>query len=201
VSQLTGKTFSWSTDINFGTNSVMIKSAGNVSIKPTSPGQKLSVAGIIESTSGGFKFPDGTTISGVSYAQLEANTQTFAGNAWTAISWAGTSISNGIIVSGTAITFTQTGIYRITTMYRSCGADVWTATRLYGDGSTRGKSSGYGDSNAVPIVTVFFADVANTAVTYQLQVGRVTTGVTIITPSTIAGETPYAIVATIEKIR
>lgn len=34
---------------------------GNVGIGETSPGEKLSVAGTIESTSGGIKFPDGTT--------------------------------------------------------------------------------------------------------------------------------------------
>lgn len=34
---------------------------GNVGIGTTAPGQKLSVAGTVESTSGGFKFPDGTT--------------------------------------------------------------------------------------------------------------------------------------------
>ena len=34
---------------------------GNVGIGTTSPGQKLSVAGTIESTSGGIKFPDGIT--------------------------------------------------------------------------------------------------------------------------------------------
>lgn len=35
-------------------------SEGNVGIGTTSPGQKLTVAGTIESTSGGFKFPDST---------------------------------------------------------------------------------------------------------------------------------------------
>ncbi len=35
--------------------------AGNVGIGTTTPGQLLSVAGTIESTSGGFEFPDGTT--------------------------------------------------------------------------------------------------------------------------------------------
>ena len=33
---------------------------GNVGIGTASPGQRLSVAGKIESTSGGFRFPDGT---------------------------------------------------------------------------------------------------------------------------------------------
>ena len=34
---------------------------GNVGIGIAAPGQKLSVAGVVESTTGGFKFPDGTT--------------------------------------------------------------------------------------------------------------------------------------------
>jgi hypothetical protein len=40
---------------------MLITNAGNVGIGTTVPGQKLSVAGMVESTSGGFKFPDGTT--------------------------------------------------------------------------------------------------------------------------------------------
>ncbi|HBG78398.1 MAG TPA: hypothetical protein DDW84_06070 [Phycisphaerales bacterium] len=42
-------------------NNVTIKANGNVGIGTTNPGQKLTVAGTIESTSGGIKFPDGTT--------------------------------------------------------------------------------------------------------------------------------------------
>ena len=41
-------------------NTVLNEAGGNVGIGITSPGQRLSVAGTIESTSGGFKFPDGT---------------------------------------------------------------------------------------------------------------------------------------------
>lgn len=37
-----------------------ITSSGNVGIGSSNPGQKLTVAGTIESTSGGFKFPDGS---------------------------------------------------------------------------------------------------------------------------------------------
>jgi hypothetical protein len=38
-----------------------ITTSGNVGIGTSSPAQKLSVAGTIESTTGGVKFPDGTT--------------------------------------------------------------------------------------------------------------------------------------------
>jgi hypothetical protein len=38
-----------------------VTQAGNIGIGNSVPGQKLSVAGAIESTSGGFKFPDGST--------------------------------------------------------------------------------------------------------------------------------------------
>jgi len=51
-------------NIRFQTDSaerMVIGSAGNVGIGTASPGQKLSVAGTIESTTGGVKFPDGTT--------------------------------------------------------------------------------------------------------------------------------------------
>jgi hypothetical protein len=43
-----------------GTEWMRIKNTGEVGIGTTTPGQKLSVAGTIESTSGGIKFPDGS---------------------------------------------------------------------------------------------------------------------------------------------
>jgi hypothetical protein len=57
ASQLTNLPISsqWTTN-----GSSISYNSGNVGIGTTSPGQKLSVAGTIESTSGGFKFPDGT---------------------------------------------------------------------------------------------------------------------------------------------
>jgi hypothetical protein len=39
----------------------LVTSSGNVGIGNSSPGQKLTVAGTIESTTGGVKYPDGTT--------------------------------------------------------------------------------------------------------------------------------------------
>ena len=53
---------------------ISVTPAGDVGIGTSTPGQKLTVTGTIESTSGGFKFPDGSTQSsaaaaGVSYPQ------------------------------------------------------------------------------------------------------------------------------------
>jgi hypothetical protein len=60
--------------------------SGNVGIGTTTPGEKLSVAGTIESTSGGIKFPDGTTqtttlplVVSDSFPSGFAATETFSG--------------------------------------------------------------------------------------------------------------------------
>ena len=44
-------------------NILLAPTGGNVGIGTPTPGQRLSVAGTVESTSGGFRFPDGTTQS------------------------------------------------------------------------------------------------------------------------------------------
>ncbi|MBY0314551.1 MAG: hypothetical protein K2Q26_03465, partial [Bdellovibrionales bacterium] len=48
-------------DYMTSSNRLIIKASGNVGIGTNSPGQRLSVAGTIESTSGGIRFPDATT--------------------------------------------------------------------------------------------------------------------------------------------
>lgn len=47
--------------ITIGTNQIYKDASGNVGIGTASPGSKLSVVGVVESTTGGVKFPDGTT--------------------------------------------------------------------------------------------------------------------------------------------
>lgn len=44
-----------------GTERMRIDEVGNVGIGNASPASSLTVAGVIESTTGGVKFPDGTT--------------------------------------------------------------------------------------------------------------------------------------------
>ncbi len=46
--------------ISTGPNQFLIRASGGVGIGTNAPGEQLTVAGRIESTSGGFKFPDGT---------------------------------------------------------------------------------------------------------------------------------------------
>lgn len=50
----------WNTNVVNGGNALAILENGNTGIGTTTPGQKLTVAGIIQSSSGGFKFPDGS---------------------------------------------------------------------------------------------------------------------------------------------
>jgi hypothetical protein len=65
------------------TTRLSVLNNGNVGIGTSTPGQKLSVVGTIESTSGGFKFPDGTT-QVTAAAGVLPHFQTFtSGGTWT----------------------------------------------------------------------------------------------------------------------
>lgn len=177
-------------------------SAGNVGIGMDTPGSKLAVNGIIQSTSGGIKLPDGSVIDSIVYGQLEKTTPgVFAGNAWTDVSWDSLPVSRGISVSSANITFSKTGIYRITLTYRADGSDVWTGVRLYGNGSCRGRSAGWGSQAMIAAQSVtFLAEILDASYQYQLQFGRIGAPLNVIVPGAIMGETLPAIQAQIEKI-
>ena len=73
-----------------GVEVMRVDSSGNVGIGTTTPGQKLVVAGTVESTSGGFKFPDGTTQTSAASAVIPAGTvvlfyQAAAPTGWTQV--------------------------------------------------------------------------------------------------------------------
>jgi hypothetical protein len=53
-----GLQYVWRTS---GTERMRLDSSGNLGIGVVAPTSKIAAAGVIESTSGGFKFPDGTT--------------------------------------------------------------------------------------------------------------------------------------------
>ncbi len=57
--------------------------AGKVGIGTTNPGQKPSVAGTIESTTGGFKFPDGTTQASAGARVLGSRQAFTSSGTWT----------------------------------------------------------------------------------------------------------------------
>lgn len=64
----------------FGTAAYVVAN-GNVGIGTSSPGQKLAVAGIIQSTTGGVRFPDGSTqtTAGASTGKAIAMAMIFGG--------------------------------------------------------------------------------------------------------------------------
>jgi hypothetical protein len=75
-------------DVNALTERMRITASGNVGIGETSPTSKLAVAGLIHSTSGGFKFPDGTTQT---TAAIDGGGDITAVNAGTGLSGGGVS--------------------------------------------------------------------------------------------------------------
>ncbi len=60
VTKTGGGYISWETYDSGYKERMRITNAGNIGIGTTTPGEKFTVAGTVESTSGGFKFPDGS---------------------------------------------------------------------------------------------------------------------------------------------
>lgn len=115
-----------------GTYPLFIAKLGNVGIGTTNPGQKLSVAGTIESTSGGIKFPDGTTQTtaaggGMSSADYDSGWVSLAGGATT-------TLTHNLNLQ----------LFKNVMMYGSCGSDTSKPT-FYGGVSSSGTGA-YGFS-------------------------------------------------------
>ena len=58
-------------------DAVFVDDDGDVGVGTTSPGERLTVAGVVESTAGGFKFPDGTTQTTAAAANVGQLVQEF----------------------------------------------------------------------------------------------------------------------------
>ncbi|MFA4835380.1 MAG: tail fiber domain-containing protein [Dehalococcoidia bacterium] len=95
------------------TERMTITSAGNVGIGTTAPGQKLTVAGTIETTVGGIKFPDSTILTSASgnYVQKAGDTMT---GTLTNTAGANLATSSGNVGIGTAAPLTKLHVYGVT---------------------------------------------------------------------------------------
>lgn len=86
-----------------GLEKVRITNAGNVGIGTSTPSNKLSVTGTIESTTGGFKFPDGSVLT----SAINQGTSTFTGNTINqilAVTQTGTGTAANFVAQGTGST-------------------------------------------------------------------------------------------------
>ena len=92
----------------------LLVQSGKVGIGTLTPAQKLSVTGVIESTSGGFKFPDGTiqttAASGSTFSNCYIQPVTLSSNY--------TSCNAGYVVVG--MNFAQSAVWWPTANLRCC---------------------------------------------------------------------------------
>lgn len=136
-----------------GWQNLVLAEGGNVGIGTTSPGQKLTVAGVIESTSGGIKFPDGTTQTTAASGALPTcsvgdSLVINASGAWACSSTAFKSSCKAILGAGQS---TGNGTYWIKTSSTNGPIQVYCNMTIDGGGWTLVES--YTGSSTTPIAS------------------------------------------------
>lgn len=116
-----------------GTTKMTVLASGDVGIGTTTPGQKLTVAGVIESNTGGFRFPDGTTQTTASTSSVGTCTVILtSGTSWTVpTDWNSTNNTIEVIGGGG-------GYSKITNLSLTVGASITYQIGSGGAASTAG---------------------------------------------------------------
>ena len=121
----------WDMGTDTFTELLRITDSGDVGIGTSSPTEKLSVAGIIESTSGGVKFPDGSTqtTAAASFSLPYADTASTAGDAFSITNTDNSTTSYAI--HGNSASDNGAGVYGTTT-----GSGALSAVGVLGETNT-----------------------------------------------------------------
>lgn len=139
--------------------------------------------------------------SNPAYAYASGAAQSFTGSStWTSVSFNAVAVSKGVTVSGTSISFARKGVYRISLGFRSASTDDWTAVRLWNGSSTVAVSNGFGTGTGSTMSPEMLADITDTALTYNLQVGRNSAAGTTDNPVTIGGTASPSVTLTIQSV-
>lgn len=109
----------------------VMRGNGNVGIGTTAPGQKLTVSGVVQSTSGGFRFPDGTTqttaaISGQMQRGRIGNCSASNAGSTGSVTFA-TAFSATPIISLTPVELDDTGCTSVRVIAHSATGFTWKA--------------------------------------------------------------------------
>jgi hypothetical protein len=113
-----------------------IDASGNVGIGTTSPGQRLTVSGVIESTTGGVRFPDGTT-------------QTTAASGGPTL----TAIASGSLSDGSRVVINANGT--VSVVSEVAGPATFGTPSVFRNNAITNKHSATYDSNSQRVVIAY----------------------------------------------